>query len=422
MKITNGFWIYATGIAGGLSFFSSSLVIFIICRSEARLSTIYHRLLFLMCCTDILGSLAISITTVPMPKDLPQEMLDGGLEGSVRFGDDDLKACDTQRYFLLIGLSSMFSYNAMLCIYYACIITFRMNEKNVVKYVEPLLHIVPIIVAPLFVWLNITTKRNNHDRQTRSEQIAGSCPMAGVFLVDKSQPTAYLTFFLVAAILISLISVVWSVRRTERVLFGSNLIRHSSLSNGRILDTARRSHHNTKVILIQAGAYILTFTLTLFIFPFITRLPSVGHWARNIMLVVTPLQGFFNLIIFISHKIYNYRRTNTDASVCSVLYLLFIGHASESVLFSRISRIEYDADGALFHLEVTDELIITASSSDQEELFPVVTADDDCQDLSGFSWQNEEEKSQPSTIIKNEEEELGVCSQTSLSGGISSQT
>jgi len=53
------------------------------------------------------------------------------------------------------------------------------------------------------------------------------------------------------------------------------------------------------------------------------------------------LQGFFNLLIFVSHKIYNYRRVHQDVSRCEVLWLLFRGSPTEPVILSRISIVQW---------------------------------------------------------------------------------
>jgi hypothetical protein len=52
---------------GSLSAVSSALIIYVILRSEARLSSIYHRIMFGMSLADICGSIAMALTSLPMP-------------------------------------------------------------------------------------------------------------------------------------------------------------------------------------------------------------------------------------------------------------------------------------------------------------------------------------------------------------------
>ena len=57
-------------ITGGTSVVSSILIIYVILKSQAKLSTIYHRILFGMSIAGILSSSAIALTTLPMPSEL----------------------------------------------------------------------------------------------------------------------------------------------------------------------------------------------------------------------------------------------------------------------------------------------------------------------------------------------------------------
>ena len=58
-------------ISGGISLVSSILIIYVIFKSQAKISTIiYHRILFGMSVADILSSSAIALTTLPMPSEL----------------------------------------------------------------------------------------------------------------------------------------------------------------------------------------------------------------------------------------------------------------------------------------------------------------------------------------------------------------
>jgi len=56
-------------ITGSISAVSSSLIIYLICRSKPKLSTIYHRIMFCMSVADILASTAMALTTLPMPRN-----------------------------------------------------------------------------------------------------------------------------------------------------------------------------------------------------------------------------------------------------------------------------------------------------------------------------------------------------------------
>jgi len=58
-------------ITAGTSAVSSFLILYLLLRSKTKLSTIYNRIMFGMSMADVLGSLAMSLTTLPMPVEMP---------------------------------------------------------------------------------------------------------------------------------------------------------------------------------------------------------------------------------------------------------------------------------------------------------------------------------------------------------------
>ena len=101
-------------ITGSLSVVSSSTIIFLIYRSDAKLTTIYHRIMFCMSICDIIGSTAMTLTTIPMPKEMPLEQ-ELGFEwpGGNRYGNT--LSCNLQGFSFTFGTLTMFGLNAMLC-------------------------------------------------------------------------------------------------------------------------------------------------------------------------------------------------------------------------------------------------------------------------------------------------------------------
>jgi hypothetical protein len=107
-------------------------------------------------------------------------------------------------------------------------------------------------------------------------------------------------------------------------------------------------HANTKAVLIQASSYILAFTLSL-LPPLLMLIGVDGRFSlpvttelEKISLILLPLQGFFNACIFISHKVYNFKRVHAHASICHVLSLLLTTSLHDPVFISRISIIKQD--------------------------------------------------------------------------------
>jgi len=123
---------------GGLSSMSSILIVYIILRSEKRLSSIYHRIMFGMSLADLLSSISIALSTLPMPSSMPkeEEYLYKNWQGRTRLGNT--YTCNAQGFFQSFGFITTIHYNCMLCVYYACAIAFAMQDKTIKKRVEPI--------------------------------------------------------------------------------------------------------------------------------------------------------------------------------------------------------------------------------------------------------------------------------------------
>ena len=108
------------------------------------------------------------------------------------------------------------------------------------------------------------------------------------------------------------------------------------------------------MVVLQVMAYIFSFMVTVGLL-LIRSVIKEPHWMFYLSFALVPLQGFFNAIIFISHKVYSYRRVHEDVSRISALGLLFRGRVTEQILFSRISMIMRDVDQKWMDVVVSDE-------------------------------------------------------------------
>ena len=170
---------------------------------------------------------------------------------------------------------------------------------------------------------------------------------------SKTRLAVYIvSLFLV--ILFSFALIIWRVCITERSLVTKKISRRA-----RNFEKVRSTHQNSKIALLQALVYILTIVITL-IFPLsLTRGAKLEGKRRllvfHLTVILLPLQGFFNALIFISHKIYNYRRTHPDQTRCHVLRLLFTVEIEEQIIFSRISLIRMNTENKIMEVEIADE-------------------------------------------------------------------
>ena len=348
----------APRFTGGTSAISSSIIIFIISRSESKLRTVYHRIMFGMSVADIMLSVATGLSTLPMPKELSfkHEPYDGTRLGNTQ-------TCEAQAFFYVFGLNVMFSYNAMLFVYNTCAITFQMREQHIVKFVEPFLHLIPlgmglgIAIPPLVnelynpttwdAWCSISAGT----AEVYTEQVLR---LRNLKNMDSMVIILVVTFF--SIILICSILILWRVIRVERELLGPKIKRRGELLMSNNQEKANKSLQNSKVIAKQALAYLLSFMITAGVL-FIRGLIDEPNWMIFLSFALMPLQGFFNALIFISHKVYNYRRVYSDVSRWETLKILFKKDTQdEPVLFSRISLVRGFANNDReMDVEVSDE-------------------------------------------------------------------
>ena len=131
-------------VTGSLSFLSSFAIVVFVIRS--RSNTVYHRILFVMSLFDMMSSLAIALTTLPMPSDVSYPY-SGPSYGTV-------KTCEAQGFAYLIGGAMTLCMNSVLNIYYLCTLRYNMSEKVFSRYIEPALYIFAIISSlPIVVSL-----------------------------------------------------------------------------------------------------------------------------------------------------------------------------------------------------------------------------------------------------------------------------
>ena len=308
----------------GISALSSSMIIYIIFRSKAGLTTIYHRIMFGMSTSDILSSIAIGLTTLPMPKELP---FDSPFFEGTRLGNSE--TCKAQGFFFTFGNMTMFSYNGMLFLYYTCAIVFQMTEDQIVRYVESVLHLFPLTFSLVIAILSLVNEMYNVTQWAAWCMISKHDNVIGVVIAS-----AFLSFVLIGISLIVL-----KVMKLEKAILVHTTTDGQNSQSSDSQETSE-SLQNTKVIGIQAIAYFSSFMMTIGICVILKRLLENPKWLNYVSAVLVPSQGFFNFFIFISQKVYNYRRVHSNFNKCDVIRLLLRGNAEEPILISRISFIQ----------------------------------------------------------------------------------
>jgi hypothetical protein len=324
--------------------------------------------MFGMALADVMGSISMALNTLPMPSYMPREEEFGYNFKGNRIGN--VITCNIQGFFATFGIVVMFGYNAGLCMYYACSIAIGMRDKVIQKYVEPFLHMLPLFcglaysVPPLvhelynpgvgaFVWCCVTPYPDECGNNSY-ECIRGRREtMNNLMKVMSSFIYSALTI-----IIVSMTMVLWKVFQTNRLLTElSEIYNRRGIHDRRRVHLQQRNerHRTSKVIFVQVSLYLLASLLGL-VPPMlrVTRVVSSNEQNTSaqlkalanidrVILVFLPLQGFFNFVIFVSHKIYNYRRVHRNVSICNVLGLLFQGSGNDpTIMISRISIVDVD--------------------------------------------------------------------------------
>ena len=355
-----------TSISGALSFIGSATINVLILKSGTRLSTTYHRIMFFISCADILSSAMVCLTTIPMPKDTLYPF-EGGKYGTVQ-------TCEAQGFIYICGMVTAVCGNAGLNIYYLCTIRYKMSEERIKKFVEPVLFCLSLVagLTPAIQLLQ--------GQYLNPQPFESYCGMGGYYPKEckiddgveciRGDPDSnvfqrirnaflFTNISLFLVIVVSMILIILTVHRAEKSKRKPHRAARSS-NDHELPSSEREGLHDAKknppsmsnevertelmgTILRQALMYIgaYFFTNIFIIMTFIT--PDV--WAIQICrCVFQPLQGFFNALIFIYHKVYNVLQGNDDMTFYeALLYLYYYTSKVPEIFFSSLYVVEENA-------------------------------------------------------------------------------
>lgn len=124
-------------ISGPLSILGSSLVLYNILRDrKKKLNKTYHRIHLGFSSFDIISSFAYTLSTLPSPRN------NQGSWGAI----GNSNTCTVQGFFIQSGFCVVY-YNSMLLFYYFIIIRYKASDSKFVKYVEPTIHMIILLMA-----------------------------------------------------------------------------------------------------------------------------------------------------------------------------------------------------------------------------------------------------------------------------------
>ncbi len=347
------------GTSGIMSLISSSILIWMIVRSNKGLSTTQHRLLLGLCIFDILSSLSSSTFNAMAPSD--RNYVVWNAIGNVT-------TCDTQGFLMMVGIVGGLFYNCSINIYYLTVVRYGKSNEYIRTKMEKILHAVPIVVALTNGITRLVRKHYNSDP-------LGNCIMPVQYQdhchgydvgevgdnfkipcgrgIDGAWAAliSYLVLLFVPAFIMmfSLGMVYIAVRKVEKKVSRYGV---STLNLNNPTDNSRKSiwqrilallripmrppnsrrlntmQSQSRVVMYKSFAYTFAWFLSygLYILQWVfwiarSKLPIAIDY---IAFICFPLQGFFNLVIFMHPRVISAKKsTRENLTWCQAISTAF---------------------------------------------------------------------------------------------------
>ena len=133
---------YVQLVSASLSFLSSIAILYIIRKSSKQLSSSHHRIMTFMSIFDIIASISLGIGTIPFPTDTIYDFQPPML------GTD--ASCTAQAFCLIFGFVGAATLYLSLSWYFVARIVFRLSDFTIKYRLEPCFYIVTLAIA-LFI-------------------------------------------------------------------------------------------------------------------------------------------------------------------------------------------------------------------------------------------------------------------------------
>jgi hypothetical protein len=337
---------------------------------------------------DIISSLFIALGTIMMPSDCIFKFAGPMLGNKV--------TCQIQGWLTTCGLCGSTSLNACLAWYFVLKITFQMNANRVRLWFEPALYTYTMIIAILVPTFYLSTDFLNptpYDGVCTISPYPESCDedewydwkkctwgddVLKDYYTYKKVSVAIITLQCIL-VLICMSMILWTSLRTKHhVSDTSNSITDDA-------DLAINSNHDIgdstdrNVLIYQAlmyiGALFLTWILTCIAEFF--KISSLSMDLANCILF--PLQGFWNLLIFLYDKTYLIRKGNKQISYWQATKMLITSPSkAPGVFLSNINVVSIElkhGDNILVKEKVSNKGSEYDGISEERESFSVPDVD-----------------------------------------------
>eukprot|EP00554_Chaetoceros_debilis_P007341 CAMPEP_0194075918 /NCGR_PEP_ID=MMETSP0149-20130528/2802_1 /TAXON_ID=122233 /ORGANISM="Chaetoceros debilis, Strain MM31A-1" /LENGTH=545 /DNA_ID=CAMNT_0038756521 /DNA_START=111 /DNA_END=1748 /DNA_ORIENTATION=+ len=333
-------------VSGSISILSSLLIMYIICRSQRKFSSPYHQIMFFSSFWDIVASISMALTTIPMPQNIIYPF-EGNSYGNV-------STCEIQGFFYFLGASYLVCCNGVLNIFFVSTIRFGMREATVKKMLFPICFVASALISvpyPIFLLKKNLINPHPYDSWCGAYPLPADC----INSMDTSElectrgdrvsaqiSDKLILFGLGLALtnlVISMIMILHTVYINDVEIYKSKAKKNDdsdiSMTNPEQDQLYWESLETTRRILIQALLYIAAFFLC-WTSPVLSSMGLLSTSGDAFRLIFQPLQGFFSACIFVYSKVENIHATY-GTSYREALYLVITNPASAPEILISMS-------------------------------------------------------------------------------------
>lgn len=313
-----------------------------------------------MSCADIICSIFGALTSLPMPAEPPPGVTYNF--NATRIGNEH--TCEMQGFGIFLGVFASYSYNSSLCTYYALKMALSFSDATLDRIEPFLFHAVPILTglgvatAPLIFDLYNPSSLGAYCTcvPVGCDPITGECERgdinAALVIIYIAVICIFMAFFIMFVSFGLILRKVFHLEKLFAMLKSLPSAHQEERDEHEDTNAGERSAINSsrftsKSILMQMFGYVLPLILALIFQLIDTYQNGLDGYQKpgvitNLRLAFFPLMGFFNLLVFVYHKVYNYRRIMPDDSRTKVVKLMLQGRLMEPTLITSISIVAFD--------------------------------------------------------------------------------
>ena len=349
-------------VTGTISAISSLTLIYIIMNSLQGLTSVYHRIIFGLSCHDIFLSIAIAFTTMPMPTNMIYQHIEGLVLGNQT-------TCNVQGFFFTVGANSTLVYTLFLFVYYLLSIRYKMTNDQLSKRIEPVMHFFCNVYGLVLAIIFLVAEAYNptpFDTFCTTEMLPYWCPIEpegeayDECVLRTKEAIVYPTrwIMIIASVLFGLVTlisfplIIHAIYKQEKML--KAYCKQNTSRNDNRIGIIKNDYRFTRKIAKEALMYLLAFVAVNIFSALSLYTGNLYHGSLLygiLHMALRPLQGFFNLCIFVYHKYEHLKRRDENITFKDGLVEIFRrkrkDEQNEDVddfIVSSLSIVEHDIE------------------------------------------------------------------------------